>query len=190
MGIDLFVDPGSFLAASPELLDPNFARAVVLICQHTSAGAYGLVLNRPSEFCARDVLPAHEFLRSSGLRAFVGGPVGLETLQILHRVPELIGGGEPITDDLWLGGDLDDVGRLARDDPERAAANVRLFLGYSGWGEGQLETELASCSWLPAPASAQRAFEVDAPNLWRDVVRALGPEYRALADEPPDPNYN
>lgn len=190
MAHELIVSPGVFLAAGPDLLDPNFMHAVVLMCSHSDEGAYGLVLNRPSDFSAREVLASHELLQSSDLRMYVGGPVSLETLQILHRAPDAIEGGVELVPGLWIGGELDQVGRLALDDPERATRDVRLFLGYSGWGAGQLEGELATGSWLPARGSVERVFQRESERLWRDVVRDLGPEYRGLAFEPPAPEWN
>ena len=151
MALDLIVEQGSFLASAPELLDPNFMHTVVLMCGHTQQGAYGLILNRPSEIAVREALEAHELLKQTALRMYVGGPVGLDALQVLHRAPERISGGVQIADELWIGGDLDEIGRFALADPAAAAASVKLFVGYSGWGAGQLENELASGSWLPAP---------------------------------------
>jgi putative transcriptional regulator len=190
MASELNISQGSFLAAGPELLDPNFMHTVVLMCQHSEQGAYGLVINRPSEFAARDVLASHELLKKSALRMYIGGPVSLETLQVLHRLPEKIQGGLQIAEDLWIGGELDDVGRLALDEPGEAEAGVRLLLGYSGWGAGQLEFELATGSWLPAPGASKHIFQLDPKTIWRDVVRGLGPQYKALADEPPEPEWN
>jgi putative transcriptional regulator len=189
MSDDLVVEQGSFLAAGPDLLDPNFVHTVVLMCQHGAQGAYGLILNRPSEFSAGEVLAGRELWKSSALPVYVGGPVGLETLQIVHRAPERIHGGVPIARDLWIGGDIDEVGRFALEDPHAAARAVRLFIGYSGWGAGQLEVELATGSWLPARGSAERVFLVETSDLWRDVVRSIS-SYRGLADEPSDPRVN
>lgn len=190
MALDLTVTQGSFLAAGPDLLDPNFVHAVVLICQHTPQGAYGLVINRPSPYTARDVLSGHELLKDCELRMHVGGPVQLEALQVLHRVPDKIEGGVQIAENLWIGGDLDQLGRYALEAPDEAARNVRLFMGYSGWTSGQLEVELASGSWLPAPGDAARVFEPDVAKIWREVVSELGSEYRSVANEPPDPHVN
>jgi putative transcriptional regulator len=190
MAIDLTVAQGSFLAAGPDLLDPNFLHAVVLVCQHSPQGAYGLVINRPSPYSARDVLGAHELLKSAELRMFVGGPVQLEALQVLHRVPDKISGGVQIAADLWIGGDLDQLGRYALEEPEEAARNVRLFMGYAGWGAGQLEFELTAGSWLPAPGDAGKVFELDSASVWREVVGSLGDDYRIVANEPPDPHVN
>lgn len=190
MGRELIVAQGAFLAAGPDLVDPNFLHTVVLMCSHTDDGAYGLVLNRPSEFRAREVLGSHPILKSSELRMFIGGPVGLDTLQILHRAPDVITGGAQLAEDLWVGGELDEVGALVEVDPERAERDVKLLLGYAGWGPGQLEGELQEGAWLPARGSAARVFQSDTQRLWRDVVFDLGPEFRSLAFEPPDPEWN
>lgn len=190
MALDLTVAQGSLLAAGPDLLDPNFARAVVLVCQHAPQGAYGLVINRPSEYTAKEVLSGHELLKTSDLRLFIGGPVALDGLQILHRVPEHIAGGVQLTNSLWIGGDLDAVGRYALSNPQEAARNVRLFVGYSGWGAGQLDVELATGSWLPAPGDVERVFQTDTAGVWRDVVSGLGGDYKRVANEPVDPHLN
>jgi putative transcriptional regulator len=139
---------------------------------------------------AREVLAQHEHLGQSDFPLYIGGPVGLETLQILHRVPDLIHGGVELDDELWIGGDLDDVGRYVLESPDEAARNVRLFLGYSGWSSGQLEFELTTGSWLPAPGAAERVFDLDVAALWRNVVKGLGPDYRSMASEPRNPEWN
>jgi putative transcriptional regulator len=190
MSADWLVAPGSFLAASPDLADPNFTHTVVLICRHDDEGAYGLVVNRPSEVRACDVIAAHSGLARSEARMYVGGPVSLESLQVLHRAPEHVPGGEELAPGLWIGGDLDQLARYLEAHPREADENVRLMMGYSGWGPGQLEFELAAFSWLPAPLHLGSVFASEHSNVWREVVRALGPRFRALADEPPDPNVN
>jgi len=188
--MDMHVAEGTLLAASPSMLDPNFMHSVVLICQHTGDGAYGMVVNRPCEQTTRQVLDAHELLGKLDFPLFYGGPVGLEALQILHRVPEEIPGGVPLLDDLWVGGDLDTMAEYVTSNPEQAIDRVRLVIGYSGWGAGQLDIELASASWLPAPGSAEQILARDTTNLWRDVLRSLGEEAQGLVDQPPDPSWN
>ena len=191
--MDLKVERGTLLAAGPELLDPNFMHGVVLMCQHTDDGAYGLVINRPSELTTRQVLEGHvafEDLDVPEFPVFIGGPVGLDTLQILHRVPKRIHGGVELVPGLYIGGDLQTVARYLAEDPGHAARNLRLTLGYSGWGEGQLEVELATGSWLPAPGDVSAVFREEVSTLWRDVVRSIGNTTEGLAEQPPDPEWN
>lgn len=166
---------------------------VVLMCRHTDDGAYGLVLNRPSELTTRQLLADHpEFGgdRAPELPVYLGGPVGLDTLQVLHRVPEHVQGGVEIAYGVLLGGDLDAIARYAAEQPQQAGRNLRFTMGYSGWGAGQLEYELATGSWLPARGSAGIVFEADCEGLWRAVVRSLGEAGQGLADQPPDPRWN
>ncbi len=145
--------PGSLIAAAPDLLDPNFMHSVVLICQHSDQGAYGVVTNRPTRFKVKDLLPDHASLGQSKFPVFLGGPVDHTTLQFLHVVPEAIPGGLSIDGKLWLGGELDALGEYLVKNPRVAARKLRLFLGYSGWSAGQLDIELGTGSWLPAPPS-------------------------------------
>src|SRR5262245_22598602 len=157
MARELRVEAGTLLAAFPDMLDPNFMHSVVLICQHTDQGAYGMITNRATKFTVKELLPEHPLLGSSSFPVFLGGPVDHRTLQFVHIVPEAIPGGISIDGKLWLGGDLDALGRYVARDPE-AASRVRLFLGYAGWSAGQLETELGSGSWLPAPPAPEAIF--------------------------------
>jgi putative transcriptional regulator len=188
--MELRVEQGTLLAAGPDMLDPNFMHSVVLICQHTSAGAYGLVINRPSGHSTRAVLSEHHLFKDIDFPMFLGGPVGLGGLQVLHRVPEEIPGGVPLLQNLWIGGDLDALGQFLAKHTDTAEDSVRLLLGYSGWGAGQLESELSSGSWLPAPGLPERVFTRDHALLWRSVMRSLGRDAQGFEVQPPDPRWN
>jgi putative transcriptional regulator len=191
--MDLKVGQGTLLAAGPDLMDPNFMHGVVLVCQHTDEGAYGLVVNRVSDYDARQVLGEHEVFHGREvpqLPIFLGGPVGLDTLQILHRAPDRVSGGVEVAEGIHVGGELATVAELMLSDPERARRDLRLTLGYSGWGEGQLEVELATGSWLPAPCAPELVFSEDVSGVWRRVVRSVGEGAADMADQPPDPEWN
>lgn len=188
--MDFFIEQGTLLASGPDMLDPNFMHAVVLLCQHGESGAYGLVLNRPSSHTTKNVLSDELALGRVDVPIFLGGPVGHDSLQILHRVPELVSGGLELTSDVWIGGDLEELGSYALSDPEGFARNVRLVLGYAGWGEGQLELELEEGSWLPAECKAGLVFDEDPKGLWRLAVRSIGDLTKGLDTQPPDPNWN
>ena len=186
----LVTEPGSLLAAAPDMLDPNFMHTVVLMCRHAEDGAYGLVINRPAAVTLDVLAPAHPVLKEQRFPIFAGGPVGLDTLQFLHRVEERIPGGVEIGEGLFLGGDIDALAAYIAKEKSRARGKVRLLVGYSGWGAGQLETELATGSWLPAPLKPEWVFGKDSAATWRNVLRSLGGEASGLVDLPPDPSWN
>lgn len=182
--------PGSFLAASPDMLDPNFMHAVVLMCQHTDDGAYGLVVNRPADVTVDALLPDHPILGGEPFPVFAGGPVGLDTLQFVHRAADRIPGGLPLDEGLWLGGDLDALADLIAENRRAARRRVRLIVGYAGWGAGQLDAELATGSWLPAALATELVFSEDREGAWRRAVRSIGSGADGLADLPPDVSWN
>ncbi|MCC6409942.1 MAG: YqgE/AlgH family protein [Planctomycetes bacterium] len=189
MSIKLHCEPGTLLAATPEMLDPNFMHAVVLVCQHANEGAYGLVLNRRSEYTTRTLLSEHPTLGRYDHPIYVGGPVQLNSMQILHRAPDHIDGGVELVPGLWIGGELDHVARFIAEQ-EATEDRVRLLVGYAGWGAGQLDAELAGGSWVPAPCAPEDVFRRDPENLWRDVLRTIRGELEGLENEPPAPEWN
>jgi len=187
---ELFVAQGTLLAASPDMLDPNFMHAVVLICQHSEEGAYGLVVNRPSGHRTGQVLADHPLWSLADAELYFGGPVSLNQLQLLHRYGESFPGGVEILSDVHVGGDLDAAARWWLETPAEAHAGLRLVVGYSGWGAGQLESELVRGSWLPAPGASGLIFMQEPRHIWRAVLRSLGTEAEGLEDLPPDPQWN
>jgi putative transcriptional regulator len=188
--MDLRIDRGTLLAAAPELLDPNFMHAVVLIVQHDENGAYGLVVNKPTELTIDQLLPEHPRFQKLSFPVHWGGPVGLDHLQVLHSAPEEIPGGLKLGGGLYLGGDLEAVARLLEKDPQAAAQRVRFLLGYSGWGEGQLDRELVSESWLPARLRSEFVFSSAQEPTWREVVRTVGGQAEGFESLPPDATWN
>ncbi len=187
---ELRVAEGGMLAAWPDLLDPNFMHSVVLICRHTEDGAVGLVVNRATEFTVASLFPRHELLGNLAFPVHLGGPVDHGTMQFVHTVPEAIPGGLPLVEGLWLGGTTESLARYLADDEQRALRTVRLFLGYSGWGEGQLESELSIGSWVPVPTDPSAVFADDGERTWRRVVASVDGSEAGLPDLPPDVSWN
>ncbi|MDT0630716.1 YqgE/AlgH family protein [Rubrivirga sp. S365] len=177
--------PGSLLVAEPPMADPNFRRAVLLLCEHTTEGSYGLVLNRPTGLslseAAADPLP---FDAELGL----GGPVQPDTLHYLHPYDHL-DGALPVCDDVFWGGSFDEVQEGARAG-WLDASRFRFFVGYSGWGPGQLDAEVEEGSWIVLDGSAEVVFAEGSDALWRGVLRRLGGEYALLSTFPDDPRMN
>jgi putative transcriptional regulator len=187
---ELRVIPRTLLAAWPDLQDPNFRRTVVLMCHHNQEGAYGLIVNRAAPMTTSDILPEHPTLGSLCYPVHLGGPVEPRALQFVHMLPDEIPGGISLDGRLWLGGELDALGRVIAADEGRARAKARLFLGYAGWAAHQLEGELEGRSWLPAPLALDAVFGSADEETWRRVVRSVGTVGEGLLSEPPDPSWN
>ena len=176
---------GCLLVAGPDLLDPNFVRTVVLVIAHDAEGSYGLVLNRPLERTLGEVLPEADPAVST-LPLFTGGPVQPAVLQFLARAEGPgTGAGRSVLPGVVAGGAMPELVEVATGGRE-----VRGYLGYSGWGGGQLEREIAEGSWIVAPARAAHVFEVEAARLWKSVLRELGGRYAWLALEDTEPGSN
>jgi putative transcriptional regulator len=176
---------GHLLIATPALLDPNFHRSVVLILEHTSEGALGLILNRPSGVAASDVVPDLSTVVDDEDEVFVGGPVQPEAVIALAEF------SEPLGEDSGLVGPIAalDMGEDIEEVIERIA-RVRLFAGYAGWGEGQLDGEVDEEAWFTEPALPGDVFSDDHSTLWNRVLRRKGSRYRLVASMPEDPSLN
>ena len=190
MSSDLRVEAGTLLAAWPDLMDPNFMHSVVYMCHHSDVGAHGYVTNRASDLTLADLFPNEPFLQGSDFPVHIGGPVELQTFQVLHLVPEELPSSESVDGRFYLGADLSELARFLEKDPARAAKSVRALLGYSGWGAGQLEDELRERSWVPASVDLEAIFGPPGEPAWRRVLRSIGDEGGDLEHQPPDVSWN
>jgi len=180
---------GTVLAASPDLPDSNFSHTALVVCEHAAEGAFGIVFNRPTELSVSQLFVEHTLLSTCSQPVFWGGPVGMDGAQFLHRVPDEIHGGMELAAGVYLGGDLDELASLLHQDPERAARLTRVCLGHSGWGEGQLDSELATGSWLPAMLDPEMVFGAGDESAWRRVIRSIS-GLDGLSHQPPDSSWN
>ena len=176
---------GSLLVASPTLLDLNFSRTVVLLCAHDAEGTMGLVLNRPSSFALSDVLVGVP--PSASEKVFWGGPVDQNRFIVLQRSADTTLETTSIAEDIQFGREEDFLHDLMEGHPR---SQYRMFAGYAGWGEGQLQEELDQCGWLIAPTVASLVFDTPPDKMWATAIQSLGPEYAHLASMPLDPRVN
>lgn len=183
------VGPGTFLIASPVLSDPNFARSVVLLCEHNERGSMGLVVNRPTDAKLVDVVSGISVPLPPEERVYYGGPVQPEALLVLHRVAKSITGEQAIAAGMALGGDMQELIQLMVD-PREPEDRVRVYAGYAGWGAGQLESELLQGGWITCSADARFVFDIESSEVWAEVLRSLGSEYAYLVNMPLDPRVN
>lgn len=178
---------GQLLLDGGRLAGSYFRRTVVLLCEHNAEGAFGLVLNRPSENRLEDVFPGElpSAIRDAVL--FAGGPVQPAALSYLYLPPEGVRGG--VLPGLSVGHDLQQlIGLGSGATPPRF---LRVFAGYAGWSPGQLDGELRRGSWLVHRAPVEFLVTVPPAEIWRRVLRSRPAwEERLLADSPEDLSVN
>lgn len=174
--------PG-FIAAMPHLLDPNFHRSVVLLLRHNDEGAFGLVINRASPITMSALLEEQEipFFGESDPPIMIGGPVELDRhLLVLHGqdpvLPSDSASEIEIADGIYLITAREGLVHLAA----KGAPRCRCYVGYAGWGPGQLEAELREGSWVPLPADRRLVFDTDPDTVWENALRKAGIDPVAL----------
>jgi putative transcriptional regulator len=173
---------GSLLIATPQLLDPNFRRTVVLVADHGEEGAMGVILNRPSGMTVADAAPDLEPLVGGESPIYAGGPVQPTSGVVLAEVPEA---DEPVFDEIVL---VPGLAELA--DVVDSAGRIRVFAGYAGWGPGQLDAEIERDDWIVEPARPADVFSELSEELWAAVLERKGGQYALVARMPEDPSLN
>jgi putative transcriptional regulator len=177
---------GKLIIAAPTLADPNFARTVVLIAEHTEDGAMGLVLNRPADTLVDEAVPDLAWLAGDDEHVWVGGPVAETAVIVLAEWDDPARAGAVVEGDLgFVGADAD-----GQDELDGALRRARVFAGHAGWGPGQLEDELAEEAWIVEAPQREEIFCEDPDALWSAVLRRMGSRYALLATMPPDPSLN
>jgi putative transcriptional regulator len=173
---------GSLLVAHPNMLDPNFRRAVLFISAHTpDDGALGIILNRPLEKQVSEVVSEAPLNGLDKVPVFFGGPVGRDRL-IFASLEWKTGEGLKLNHDV----DVDEANQQIGKNP----GSIRAFIGYAGWGAGQLEAEMKQNAWvIRKPDRATMKLD-RLSRLWFDIMNGLGPWFKLLAAAPDDPSLN
>ena len=170
------------LIASPALSDPNFARAVTLICQHDDEGAMGVVVNRASEYTLGEVLRqmnlASHDPRLDGQVVLAGGPVEPRRGFVLHSRDWIAKDSHLVAPDIALTGSLEVLDAIAKG---RGPSDYLVALGYAGWGSGQLERELAAPGWYVSMADPRKLFEMAPEDRWASAFELEGIDPAMLA---------
>ena len=171
-----------FLIAVPGMNDPNFSRSVTLVCQHSEEGAMGLVLNRTSEYRLGDVLDQMQIQTADQTLAaapvLIGGPVQPERGFVLHDADGIEWDSTfHVSPTLYLTTSRDILAAMARGEGPRHAL---IALGYAGWSEGQLESELQDNAWLTVEADRAILFETPLEQRWSASARLMGVDLTLL----------
>lgn len=178
--------PGVLLIADPFLKDPNFLRTVIILCEHRAEGSFGFVLNRQYENTVDELIPE---LEGFPLPVYYGGPVQADSLHFLHQYPEEIPDSVEISKGVYWGGDFDAVVNLIKN-TQTDTGKIRFFIGYSGWGEGQLGMEMQEKTWLTVEATRKLIFHHNHNEIWKDSLKHLGGDYQMMVNFPIDPQLN
>ena len=177
---------GRLLVATPLIADPTFERTVVLLLAHGRDGAFGVVLNRPSDTAVGEVVPDWSASTAAPGVLFLGGPVGRDSLVALGRCSER---EVPVEARIFADCAAVDLERTPGDGgPDWD--QIRVFAGSAGWAPGQLEDELAEGAWWLVDADPGDVTTSDPDRQWSAVLRRQRGEVAWFANHPDDPSAN
>ncbi len=176
------IKAGTLLLAEPFLADPHFKRSVVLICEHNQEGSLGFILNKPVGMKLDRLVSDFPNFNHE---VFYGGPVQTDTIHYVHSKGDLIEDSLEIDNGLYWGGNFQQI-KFCIENELMSPFDIKFFVGYSGWGEGQLDEELGFKSWLSSIVEKNYVFSgrEDAKKLWKKVLEDEGDIYSVIAQIP------
>ncbi len=180
------IKSGSILLAEPFMLDPNFKRTAVLLCEHSEEGSIGFILNKRLDMRVDELVNGFpEF----DAKVFFGGPVQTDTIHYIHNVGDLLEDSRMIADGVWWGGSFEQLKFLITSElltPD----NIRFFVGYAGWSDSQLLEEMEIGSWVTAHVDPNYVFKSRPDALWAQIMSNKGDHYTVIANMPDSVTYN
>ena len=181
------LNKGQLLIADPLILgDASFARAVILLTAHNKEGSVGFILNKPLQYSITDLLPEI----NTPFKVYNGGPVEQDNLYFIHNVPELIPNSVEISNGIYWGGEYEITKKLINEGKINKN-NIRFFLGYTGWGEEQLESEMAESTWIITKNNyANKIIGKASSKFWKKQIMELGGDYLIWINSPKNPTLN
>ncbi len=178
---------GQLLIAEPSIIgDLSFNRSVILLADHDKEGSVGFIINKPLKYTLHDLIPDI----NSKLKIYNGGPVEQDNLYFIHNVPDLIPNSIEISNGIFWGGDFESTKELLNSG-SIDKNNIRFFLGYTGWSENQLETEMNSHSWIIVTNDYKnKIIGKSATHFWKEQLEELGGNYLIWSNAPENPYLN
>ena len=177
---------GRVLISEPFLYDPFFKRTVVFLVEFDEEGALGFILNKPLKVLIHDIVEEFPYFQAD---VHFGGPVAEESLFYLHTIGEKLEGSKEVMPGLWWGSDFDQLKSMINT-RQITPNDVRFFVGYSGWGEEQLATELEEQSWIVAETDAKQVMTGADEEFWAEKLKSMGSKFAIIANFPEDPSLN
>ena len=182
---NIALESGSILVAEPFSNDAYFKRSVVLLTHNDDEGAFGFILNKPVEIPFKDIIGEDIEFNAD---AAIGGPVSIDRIDFLHTLGDKIPNSKKIVDDIYWGGNFNTLIELIKANLINEN-QVRFFIGYSGWGKGQLSSEIENDYWIVASPDSKTIMQTD-KNYWYSTLKRLGNNYKAWLNLPDDPSLN
>ena len=164
------------------MMDANFKRTAILLCDHRPDGTVGFILNRPLNMKINQLVSEFPEFDSE---VYFGGPVATDTIHYIHTAGEVIDNSIKVASGIYWGGDFEKLKFLIQAELVKPE-NIRFFVGYSGWDEGQLADELQVGSWFVTDMHANYLFKSHPSLLWQQITHNIGKNYTVIA-QMPDP---
>jgi putative transcriptional regulator len=181
------IQKGTFLIAAPEFDSGLFFRSVILICEHTPNGSFGLVINKSLELDLPEEIINVNHLANPRVGIRAGGPLQTNQMMLLHSSDTIPQQTLEICEGVYLGGDLQFLQETITNEN---GPDILLCFGYSGWTAGQLEREFLDSQWFIHPASSRHIFYTAPEKLWQNILREMGGKYASLSMIPEDLSLN
>ncbi len=178
---------GSLVIASPEIDEGIYFRGVLLICEHSSNGSFGLMINKKMEVELPEEIINIKDLANPRVQIRSGGPIQPNQMMLLHSSDTLSDQTLKICEGVYLGGDLQFLQEAVNDSN---GPHIRLCFGYAGWTAGLLEREFLNGNWFLHPASARHVFETPPEKMWQTILREMGGKYATMSMIPEDLSLN
>lgn len=180
------IGAGKILISEPYLGDPNFERAVILLCEDNEEGSVGFVLNKPSALTLDTII---DELDEFSQIIHIGGPVGQDSLNFIYRGNIGLEGAVQISDNIYWGGNFEQFIDLAMTSKINSS-DFKFFLGYSGWESTQLENEVKENAWIINSPDLNEVFDMSTSNMWQKILHKMGGRYKMYSNYPIDPRLN
>lgn len=180
------IKAGTVLLAEPFMWDAHFKRSAVLIVEHRRDGDVGFIMNKPIKMEIDELVG---YFPPFEAEVYYGGPVATDTVHFIHNVGDLIEDSVEVAQGVYWGGDFEKLKFLVTMEMVKPE-NVKFFVGYSGWSEGQLLEEIESGGWILDEMHHNYAFKGNNVNMWKEILRNKGASFAIIADMPDQPMYN
>lgn len=176
---------GKLLVSDISILNDNlFGKSVIILTEYSQQGWVGFILNKPTKYKINDIIDIN-----CNFNVYQGGPVENDKLFYIHKVPHLLDGSIKIGNGLFWGGNFEQL-KLLLSNNKINNDDIRFFIGYSGWGVNQLETEIKENSWVIVKNNYDNILIENPNNLWKREMLKLSDNYKIWANTPNDIQMN